>query len=529
MRLPVFSALLFTCCLTTSLRGAELSVEPGTDSEDMLLLYSHPSLVNPWMSALNPAGHLFFEAHERISRVTLQGGLSEEPMRRAMDPGLTRQAEARTETFQSIGKARVRGLFEYQNQHYRDMMYNGNMDFRYTNLYMLGDTLGGRQRQEGYRFEAEGAYPVFGEQLYLGMRMDYETAVGAKMQDLRNRSTISRMRLTPGLIYNSGSWSAGLSGGFISEINYVHVRAILDERHTLFYHMGMGHYSASGNFSGSESVRYETSGFHGGFQFSYRGKHWQSLHTLHYKSQQTNALVGSSFRLNNGISDFSQLTYQGDFQLDQGNRTHWLQARFNTHTLYATEVRQQRVSINRDGVWYEEITDLRRIPGKHIVNDLSAALDYHFLGKGEVRPYRYQLTASAGINTYSATHFPRELYGFFDTFAVSGNLGYRHFFRWGELNVDPGIRLGAHLVMDSEAEFRPFPNYLEQIPELDYHYFSQSAYLAELSLSLSTQRTPLSGFTHLFMDIRAGLAFFPDANDGQQRNQQLSLSLGFMF
>ncbi len=505
--------------------------EDSLSVEKKMMLYSHPVLMNQWSLTENPAGQLFFEPEERISRATSALAFEDEPLRRAMDPGETRSLFFQTQSKQQVGNVKVNGIFGYQNQQYKDLMYNGVMDFRHNrNLYTLGDTIGGKQRQEGYFFLAEMAYPMLDGRLFTGIRMNYESAIGAKMQDLRNRSTIARAKFTPGLVYNHDNFSIGLSGGYTVETNMVNVRAELDERHTLFYHMGMGHYSASGNFTGTETVRYEGSGYRGGLQLSHSVGGFAVLHSFDYGHLNTEALVGSSYRLINGITDYDRLAYQGSLLWERQGSIHHIGLNASAEITNATEVRQQTHSQPVDGVFYTIIRTIRWIEGKHIVNDYAAGVDYHFMKKGSSRPLQYQIKASANARLYEATHYPVQNYGFYNATSLTSKLEYQHFFRLNGYNIDPHIAIGGRFVIDSDAVFIPFPNYIDAIPELDFRYFSENCYLIKLGFDISTKRFPIDRFSTVFMNIEGSYMIFPDLEDlDQGHNLNMRLSLGFLF
>ncbi len=515
--------------------GVSAQDSPGQhgsfEMERRLMLYSHPELINQWSLTKNPAGLLFFDIEERVSRARSLGEMTDQHQRRAMDPGRTRALGMQTESLQQIGNVNVRGLFGYQNTHYDDLLYNGNMDFRHNrNLYMVGDTIGGRQRQEGYYFLAELAHPLLGDRLFGGVRMNYESAVGAKMQDLRNRNTISKADFTTGLIYNYGNISAGLSGGYVSETNFVNIRAELDERHTLFYHMGMGHYSASGNFSGSESVRYEGGGYHAGLNFQYTGERWQTIHSVDYYHLNTEALVGNSYRLINGITDYDRISYRGSLLRERPRHYHHFRLHASAEITNATEVRQRSQSQPIDGVYYTIIHTIRWIEGKHIINDVSAGLDYQFIKRGNRRPLRYQLTAGASLHLYDATHYPVQNYGYYDVASLLAKFEYQHFFSWRRINISPVMGLGGRFVADSDAVFIPFPNYLENVPETDHFYYSENYYRTRMGVELATDRLPVSSISSVFMGIHSVFTHYPDIiNVDENHNFSMSLSLGITF
>lgn len=511
---------------------AKGTVSAGTDSLLLQgkseLFLSSQTLVNPWTLSRNPAG-IIFTIQEKITRFRIQFENDEENIRRAMDPRITRVLNVNTYNSQNLGKARVSGSFGYRNIHYGGLLYNGNMDFRYMNLYMLGDTVGGPQRQEGYFLSSELAYPFFSGRLTGGIHLDYESSIGAKMKDLRNKNTITRTSIIAGLVFKAGSFAAGLSGGPVIENNLTEVNAQLDERHTLFYHMGMGHYSASINFSTSESVLYESRGYTGESQVLFRSNSWRSFHTAGLFKLKTEARVGGNYRLINGITDYYRVHYYGDLNLRTNSSIHNLALNASMAKTNATEVRQESYSQSIDGVFYTLVRTLRWIEGKHIVNDLSGRLTYDLYRLGAYRPFRYNLTMQAGGGYYSATHYPAESYGYYNAAYGFGRLSYQHYFTIGKVNIDPVAEAGMKFIFSSDAEFRPFPNYIAQIPELDYRFFSENLYRAGFGADISTSPASMKGVSQIFGKVRGEYATYPGVITGKNYNLTVSLTLGTVF
>ena len=507
--------------------SVEHEVKDGPGADHFFWLFNYPLMINQWEFSRNPAAQLFYDSG-RISRVHSKVGVEQNSLRAAMDPGEIQGVRLQTESMRPIGNARVRGAFGYQNHRYDDLMFNGNMDFSGRNIYMLGDTLGGKQRQEGYHFLAELAYPFFNERLYTGIRMDYESRVGAKMQDLRNRNTISRAKITPGLIYHHGTFSAGLSGGPVIENNYTDVRAEMDERHTLFYHMGMGHYSASGNFSSAESVRYETYGYHTSLQLQHSIGEWSGMHALNYLSTSTEALVGNSYRMINGITDNEKFSYKGSFILKGSDFMHHLRLEGLYAKTTATEVRQEAQQQSIDGVFYTVIRTLRWIDGRHIINNYRGSITYDRLKIGANRPLDYQISIEAAPGHYRATHYPEVNYGSYEATSVQTNLSFQRFMQFGQIRFDPVAGIGLRKVIDSDLAVRPAPNYLAEIPVLDFRYISEDYISARLGLHFSARRLPWEGVRSVFAELDSYYTVFPNIQ-GRNHNYTIQLVLGLTF
>ncbi len=529
MRTNSISFLLLAGFLFLASMYARASDEETTlQTSKCMLFYTESALINQWSLGTNPASLQLYNIHG-ISRVHSEFGMSEQHIKRAFDPGKTIAIKAFTQNMQTLGKAKVSGMFGYQNQHYRDLLYNGNMDFSHTNIYMLGDSIGGNQRQEGYFFNVAVSYPLFNKRLLAGLGADYESTLGAKMRDIRNLNTISKFRLLPGFIYQHNNILLGISGGPIWENNVTQVTAVLDEKHSLFYHMGMGHFSASRQFSQSESVRYETDGFQAELQLQYKGSTWSLFQQFNFHSVETQAFVGSTFRLINGITDVNRLSYTGHLLFEKERRSHQFMLDFSKTRLIGTEVRQETRSINQQGVWISYIHTLRWIDDKHITDNIAGELSYTYSAKGEKRPFRYQLTLAANAQMYEAGHYPVQNYGYYESTTAGARLEYRHYFQWNRINIDPLLGGAARFGLSEDINVILYDNLITSIPHTDHRFFKEDYVLGTLGVSLSTSRLPLPGISQTYLNINSTYAVFPNIELDDNFNFSLLFSLGVIF
>lgn len=506
----------------------------ASDNNESVLLgksvyfYDQAVLLNQWTLGKNPAS-LHLSPLEDISRIKSSFNHSDKNIKRAMDPGKINGLNVHTESLRTIGRVKVNGLFGYQNYHYNDLLYNGNMDFSHTNVYTLGDTLGGKQRQEGYYFKAQASLPFLNNQLLTGIGADYEAAMGAKMQDLRNSNTISKLRITPGIIYQLNNYKFGLSGGPVWENNHISVSSVLDERHNYFFFKGMGHFVATRNMTGTENVRYESNGYEGTFQMQYKSSKWQFFQSLGYQHLETKALIGSSYRLLDGITDVNQIGYHGNLIYESSKLIHQMNLQVKATNINGTEVQQETRSVNEQGVWVSYIHTLRWIDNKHIKDDLSGELSYSLFKKGNNRPLQNQFTITAFAQMHEAGHYPIQNYGFYESTTAGGKMAYRHFFKWGTFNIDPMIGAGARIGLADDNNFISYENYFEVIPATDFRYLKEDYFSGNLGINFSTTAIPLPGIVETFLDIHTSYTVFPNIEAIDNTNFSLLFSLGVIF
>lgn len=524
-----FTLIFLAGLFSNLLHAMEKDPADGLQLNQCVFFYSHTYLVNPWSLSNNAAGLLFFD-HGKISRVNGFFSQSDNKQKRLMDPQKTLSLGAQTQSFQKIGKWAVQGSFGYQHHQYQGILYNANLDFRYMNIYMVGDSLGGKQNKGGYFFNAGVAYPFFNDRLFVGMQMDYESSEGAKAQDVRNKNTIAIASFTPSLIYNAGNWALGLSGGLSTETNFVHMKVYLGDRHTVFYHQGMGHYVPRVNLSSTttESVRYEGDGVHAGIQMKYTLGRSGFFQSVNYYQLKTTALVGSVYRLINGITDFSRFSYTGAYTRNNSADIHHIRLEAASAVTNGTEVRQEVIEHQVDRIRRSYVKTLRWIEDKHIISNYSGGIEYNYIRKGEKRPFKYQLKAGASGSMYDASHYPVVAYGYYNATSVIADLEYQHFLKFRHLNVDPVLGFRSRMVLDSEVVYKPFPNYINSIPREDFRYFSEDYYGFNMGLNLSTSRLPFPNISQGFLNIHSNFMHYPGVNS-DNNNFSLQVSLGVVF
>ena len=503
----------------------------ASDEQDTIFVrksadfFERIEVMNPWHLSDNPAGFVFYPVNN-ISRVLLGYSYQDENLRWAQAPGNTVRYEAQTEGIRRIGRFVMKGGFRYQNDQYRDILFNNTMVFDNRNIYTTGDTLGGRQRNEGYFMNA-GAGFVLRENWIVGLDLDYKTTVGAKMQDPRNQNTQSRLDIVPGILYRRDNLNFGLSGGPIWERNYVSIRNMLDERHSLFHMMGMGYYGISRNVT-SESYLFENLGFHAGFQFSIDRPGFTAFQHVQYTGTEMERLEGSSYRLLAGITQKDEITYAGKALFESDIYLHQIDLTARFTRLVGSEITQETYSVGEGDLRWFEIRTIRWIDDKHIVNDLDVELGYQLSGLGTRRqPLIYEVEAGAGFSSYQANHYPVHLYGTYEVQSVSAYVGYQHYFRFPQFDFTPSVRLTARQSVADTYMVQDQDRFNSEIPRRDFQYLVTDYYKADVGMRLS-RPLRMGRLQEAYLGIFGSYLYMPDIEE-ENHNRLMRFSLGLVF
>mgnify|MGYP000490778240 CR=1 FL=1 len=488
------------------------------------LFYSYLPVVNPWSQGNNPAGNIFYKPNS-ISRISTGYDISHDNNRGAQAPGKTGKYHIGTEGIKRIGRFVFNGSIGYNNLQYNDLLYNNTMSFDNRNLYTIGDTVPGKQKQEGFHMWTGIAFPL-GKNLVGGFGARYENSLSGKMKDPRNLNRISSLEITPGLIYRWGNLSVGISGGPIWENNELTVSVMENAKHNLFQFLGMGYFEAIRNIY-SYSARYDKSGYQADLQVYLEKPAWSFFSNAGYAGTTEELREGTSYRLLDGITHIQNIHYTGNLLIDREKVKHLIGARVNYEKIKGTEVEQHSVTINDGYVsWYSIVTD-RWVDDKHIVSDYAGSLSYALLGMGQNRPVNYKLSARVSGNYYTSKHYPVESYGYYEVFSLTGLLEYQHFLSINKLNLDPLIGLGLRHSLSDAIEYQVEEKFFAAVPETDFMNLAADYYTGHASLQLSGRLSGL--FREWFVDAGGAYYYFPDLPARSNFNLSFHLSAGIVF
>jgi len=518
--------LFLSCliCLTAALEAAILQPGDSLSYGKSRLFYFYLPVINPWSQGNNPAGNYFYSLNN-ISRISTGYDFTRNHNRSAQEPGETGKYHIGTEGIKRIGRFVFNGSIGYNNLQYNDLLYNNTMSFDNRNLYAIGDTVPGKQKQEGFHMWTGVAFPL-GKNLVGGFGARYENSLSGKMKDPRNLNKISSLKLTPGLVYQRNNLSFGISGGPLWENNELTVSVMENAKHNIFQFLGMGYFEAIRNIY-SYSARYDKSGYQADLQVHLQKPGWSFFNNLGYISTTEELREGSGYRLLDGITHVTNMHYTGDLLIHGEKVKHLVRAGVQYEKIKGTEVEQHSVTVNDGYVSWDSIVTDRWVDDKHIISNYAGNLSYTLLGMRQNKPVHYRLCARVSGKYYTSKHYPVESYGYYEVFSLTGLLEYQHYFTFKKLNLDPAIRLGLRHSLSNALEYQVEEKFFAAVPEADFMNLAADYYTGHASLQFSGGLSGL--FREWFVDANGTYYYFPDLPAGSNFNLAIQLSVGVIF
>jgi hypothetical protein len=462
-----------------------------------------------------------------ISHVQAGFYYKKEHLKWAQAPGETQLFYIKTTGFKKVKKLMFNGRFEYKNYQYDDLKYNNLLEFDNRNIYILGDTIGGHQKKEGFSMSGGVSIPIINNKLLFGINLDYEAFQGAKMLDPRNKNLMYDLKLTPGLIYKIRDLSLGLSGGLIKSNNEVKIGVMKEDKHDLFHFFGLGYFQIEKNITNYESL-YEKQGNFTSFQLGINKNNWVLLNSLNYQKLSNRVMAGGSYRLLDGITDLYLYEYNCYAFIQNKKFYHQIFANISREEIKGTEVKQHAETFF-NGQYYESkiITD-RWVENKHINKDYNGNIEYRFSKAGLDRPLLYQIIVNIDARFYKANHYPISEYGYYESTNLSGYLSYQYWFHFNQLNFAPKIGIKYRKELNSEIDYKEIATkFFPEIPTLDFQYLTSDYTMCELDLTfLKSIKSNL--IKEYFLNIKGSYVYIKDLSNNNY-NFMINASLGFTF
>ena len=524
MKKFVYLSLLVSVFIT-DLKGSPISPDSIAIGKS-ITFYDNLSLINLWSLGNNPAGFNFYPINA-ISQAQMGYNRSIEKMHWAQSPEIIEKFYIQTTGLKRVKKFIFNGQFEYNNSHYGDLMYNNTLEFDNKNLYIIGDTINGKQKKEGFSMSGGTSFSIT-ENLTVGFNANYETYQGAKVRDPRNLNKISALTLTPGLIFHFKSTYIGMCGGAIWKNNDIDIDVWVDSKHNLFQFLGMGYYEAERNIS-SYSVLYENNGYFSSVQYNIKKEGWQLFQSLTYTSLSNKARKGSSFRLLDGTSDLDRIEYINSLLLKKGKAYHQVNVNISNEKINGTEIEQHTESILSQYYSKDSIVTDRWIKDKHITQDLFGKLEYRLSGLGSSVPFKYHLTAGIDARYYKAWHYPVADYGYYKTFTICGYLNYQQWFHLPFADFAPTLGIAYRKSLVNEINYNIIKEKsFAEIPENDYQYLSSDYYMTEINLTILKPMN-LKFLKEYFFNVKSSYLYIPNLATSKKFNFMLQVSTGITF
>lgn len=482
--------------------------------------------MNEWSLSANPAGFNFYRLNS-ISQVQLGADYSKENLKWAQAPGKTQEFYVNTTGLKKVGKLMFNGRFEYKNSRYNDLMYNNLLEFDNRNIYIMGDTINGRQKKEGFTMSGGASYPVTGR-LLVGINLDYGVYQGAKMRDPRNLNKIVNLMVTPGLIYQLKDMYIGVSGGIIRSKNEVDIDVMLDSKHNLFQFLGLGYFQVERNISYYEAL-YENNGYSASVQLDIKKEKWTFFQSLGYTVLSNEVRKGTSYKLLDGITDLKRYEYSGYAIFRGRSLYHQINTNVSSEEIKGTEVEQHTVSVYNGYYYRDSIVTDRRVEDKHIIKDINGMVEYRLSKVGSSVPFKYHFTAGVNARYYKVDHYPVEDYGYYKTSTFLGYLSYQRWFHFTFADFAPTIGAKYRKAFTNEMDYNIIADkFFAEVPELDYQYLTSDYYMGEVDLTL-LKPMPTNFIKEYFFNIKGSYMHIQDLPSGNNYNFMVHVSAGITF
>lgn len=222
--------------------------------------------INPWLTTSNASGmvfnDLFLDEINSFTDGTLSGYYRSGELKNLYDPESTMGANFNIGSYLKLGKAYLKGGFEYDYSQSRNSTWRGWYD-PYCSPFMVADSIPGNLSIEEYRMGTAIAYPV-SDKVSLGIDMKYNVGIMAKHKDLRNKNTLMTFEINPSMMYRGNNFNIGFNLGYkrsTEKVEYEQIDSSTEKY--LFSIYGLWIYYSTG-YSSAETKRENlTSGFNG--------------------------------------------------------------------------------------------------------------------------------------------------------------------------------------------------------------------------------------------------------------------------
>jgi hypothetical protein len=520
-----FYARLILFAVLSFLLTGKVCLADTLDINKSKLYFDNLPETNFWMRSSNPAGYALLENLKRINLVEVGYTFTKKELKFPAEPGLMNSFRADTRGLGRIGKLTFSGSFGYLNEHYNDLLYNNTLNFDPDNPYILGDTVGGKQQKEGFILKGMVAYPLSGR-IKIGLDINYQNYVGAKMKDPRNKNDISSLVITPGFVLKAGNFSFGLSGSPVITNNDISVSVTEDAKHSLMQFLGFGYYKPILNIY-TYSNTYYGKGYNADAQINFSKGNYSNFLIISYKKLKEEVRYGSSNRLTDGISNKNALSVSDIQDFKNNNNLHRLNIKFNLTQINGTEVMQHFESIIVGSYHYDTLIVDKWTEGRHIFTNYDGALDYSWTRyRGGLEKYRMNTGISGEFMT--TYHYPVLTNGFQEVMNIIPYAGFRTFIKTGAITLVPQISAKYRMNLYKDKQFVVTKWSLPEFQQLDYIARHSDFIQGEASFSF-IKKTKIRNIPEYFIDLNAVYNYFPDGVTRPAQNIFINTSVGLIF
>jgi len=250
--------ILALSCIFSSVYAQEMA-------EKSYYSFDRIEMLNPWLVSANRAG-LVQNEFDNYSQIGGYYKVRKGAFRNFNDPAQHDLLGFETRSYVHSKDLYFFGKFGYEYGFKKDQAWLGTV---YPNVVInpFLDSIPGKVLHESYFLNAGVGYRL-NKSVSIGVSFDYETAVANKRLDVRNKSTMSDMSISPGILFDFSSIVLGINFHYKHYAERVEYRFYGEGTKVLYYMEGlwMNVFSVMANTDNPSDRGYLLDDFGGGLQ-----------------------------------------------------------------------------------------------------------------------------------------------------------------------------------------------------------------------------------------------------------------------
>lgn len=313
--------------------------------------------------------------------------------------GIQKSFDASFYGIKKLEKVAFEGILSYSNTSDRDRHWNSTLFVSPDNPFVIGDSIPGNFGIE--KFHLNGGFSIKATRnLHVALRANFIVGSSANQTDPRPEVDGMRFALNPGISYQLGRWTAGLSGNieWLSEsAEYTVVRST-DGTHYVFLFHGLSAPIAK-NAIGYQRKYSGTAG-KGALQLTWKGNDLQNHFEASYMQGKEEAEDGGSAeKYKGGKYEAKSVAVADRFMIIRSKKTHNIGMQLNYRQVDGTSYQQQQQTTPDGNIYWNVISSA--ICHKSDFTDIAISYRFdaltnegipHFTAGAEMGFYRQQTT-----------------------------------------------------------------------------------------------------------------------------------------
>lgn len=302
---------------------------------------------SPWLLSGNAAGLVFNKA-DNFANVggfyTNESG----DYKNFNDPKTYSTYGVETKSYTKIKDVYFYGSFKYDYGVNEDLAWRGTI-YPGSNLNPIVDSIPGKVLRESYILSGKVGYNLT-DRISIGAAFDYSTNTAAKRIDGRNKNTLSKMNVSPGITFTTGGVKLGLNLNYKRDVEQVEYKYIGEATGKEIYYMeGLWFYVSSGITSTAMLDRkYLKDVFGGSFQFLAKVGNLRLFNQFSVNYGQEDNAELNNFDKRYASVESLNYNYDGKFRLIGNDIDHFLTLSFMSEENLSSNI----------------VTNYERVPGE---------------------------------------------------------------------------------------------------------------------------------------------------------------------